>query len=503
MSIDLRQLAVARTASEPAQKANLSRFALPGLLLSGFAVLVTYALRDSLSPPRPVTVVPVLETRGGGGQEEGTALFRAAGWAEPRPSPLLVTALSEGVVEAMLAVEGQALAKGQVVAQLQRADASLALASSEAEVQQREGELAGAKAARDAARARCADPLHLRADLAEAGAVLARAETELAALPLKLRGAKARQEAASAAEERLIRSGASPEASIARARTEKEAARADAEEIAARLKRLPVEAAALKARHDALAQRLERRTEEKRAEGEAVAAVAVAEARLKQAEASRDGAKLRLERLEVRAPMAGRVLALVARPGTRLSGLAPGSLQDSSTVLTMYDPSRLQVRVDVRLDDVAKVRPGMKARIETAAAAQPMEGEVLQATAQADIQKNTLSVKVAVLSPAEGLRPEMLCQVTFLAAAGPKQGDAPSRLYVPRALVEDGRVWVADRAAGVARARIAKTGKVANELVEILSGLSAGERLIVSGREGLRDGTAIRVTAEDESFGVK
>src|SRR5258707_15354903 len=88
------------------------------------------------------------------------------------------------------------------------------------------------------------------------------------------------------------------------------------------------------------------------------------------------------------------------------------SLQDSSTVLTLYDPASLQVRVDVRLDDVGKVRAGQKVRIETAALPeQPLEGEVLLATSQADIQKNTLSVKVAIHNPPPTLKPEMLCQI--------------------------------------------------------------------------------------------
>ncbi len=56
MSFDLRQLAVTRSEAEPPRKAQLSRFVLPGLLLAGFAGLVAYALRDSLSPPRPVTI---------------------------------------------------------------------------------------------------------------------------------------------------------------------------------------------------------------------------------------------------------------------------------------------------------------------------------------------------------------------------------------------------------------------------------------------------------------
>src|SRR5262249_28425577 len=107
-----------------------------------------------------------------------TPLFRAAGWAEPRPAPLLVTALAEGVVEQVLVVEGQEVKAGQAVARLFSADAKLALESAEAKVDLHEAELAGAKAAVTAAKARYRSPAHLRDELADAEAALARAESE-------------------------------------------------------------------------------------------------------------------------------------------------------------------------------------------------------------------------------------------------------------------------------------------------------------------------------------
>ncbi len=225
---------------------------------------------------------------------------------------------------------------------------------------------------------------------------------------------------------------------------------------------------------------------------------------MQQAQASLDAAGLRLERMTVKAPVSGRVLALAARPGMRVMGLTPGSLHDSSTVVSLYDPALLQVRADVRLEDVPRVRPGQAVRIETPAApGGPLDGEVLFPTSLADIQKNTLQVKVAIKDPPPTLRAEMLVQVTFLAPPAPKDG-APSevvRLLVPRGLVEasDGvaRLWVADQAAGLARWKAVKLGAVGGELVEVVEGLALTDRLIVGGREGLRDGQRIRVTGED------
>src|SRR5258708_23812081 len=101
-------------------------------------------------------------------------------------------------------------------------------------------------------------------------------------------------------------------------------------------------------------------------------------AKLDKARVAVESARLRLERMTVRAPRNGRVLALVARPGMRLMGLVQGGYQESSTIVTLYDPVALQVRADVRFENVPHVRPGQPARIESPPApGGALEGEVL------------------------------------------------------------------------------------------------------------------------------
>lgn len=516
--VDLRQLVVERNgpADAPTPAASrrrnvFTRFVLPALLLAGFGVLVAYAARETLSPPQSVTVIPVISSQSGLQQAPDTPLFRAAGWIEPRPTPTLVTALSEGVVEKLYAVEGQDVKEGQVVARLVAADARLALDAAEADVKLREGELLAARAGVVAAKSRLEQPIHLLAELADAEAALAKVETDLANLPFQLKAAVARQEYAKGDWEGKKKNvGVLPEVVIGKAKSDLDAADAGVEEVQSRQKRLPVEVAALKDKRDTLKQKLQRKTDEVRQAAEAEALVQTGEARLKQAQVARDAAKLKLERMEVKAPAAGRVLALVARPGMRLSGLNPGSLHDSSTVVTLYDPARLQVRVDVRLDDVGKVLPGQKVKIETAAVPnQSLDGEVLMLTSEADIQKNTLAVKVAVTEPPAALKPNMLCQVTFLAPPRPatpsKEGD-PYRLLVPKQLLvssaEGNSVWVADRLTGKAQLRRVQVGGNAGELVEVTSGLSSSDKLIVGGRDGLKDGDRVKVASEDETLGL-
>lgn len=518
-NVDLRQLAVRRdvlpngTAPRPAARRRhlLTRYVLPGAILLGFLTVIGWAARGSLLPSRPVTVVPVVTTRAEV-QQAGAPLFQAAGWVEPRPTPVLATAQAEGLVEQLLIVEGQEVKAGEPVARLNDADARLTVGSAEADLRLREAELASAHATLTAARTNAAQPVHLEAALADADALLARTRTELANLPFQLRVAEARQRLAKLD---LEGKAAAPDAvavrAVNQARSELDSTTAAVEELQGRKRMLEQEAEALQRKREALRKRLELRTEETRQLGEAEAGVKAAEARLQQAQNLGSMARLRLERMTVRAPQAGRVLALVARPGMRVMGLAPGSLHDSSTVVTLYDPGLLQVRADVPLDQVPRVQPGQPVRIETdAVPGGPLEGEVLFKTSQADIQKNTLQVKVAVKSPPADLKPDMLVRLTFLAVPSPgakKEMTEQLRLLVPRQLVETGeggtRVWVADQVAGEARSRPVKVGPAAsNDLVEITEGLAEADRIISGGREGLRDGERITVTGEDAAVGI-
>jgi len=281
---------------------------------------------------------------------------------------------------------------------------------------------------------------------------------------------------------------------VQRARNELENASAQWEELKQRGPHLRRVAATLRQKRAALARQLE---------------LKIDEARLRQAQLAVDAARLNLERTVVRSPAAGRVLRLLASPGTRLAGRSAIAAQDSGHVVSLYDPEQLQVRVDVRLEGVAQVRPGQRVRVETPSAPGPIEGEVLFATSAAKVQKNTLEVKVALKSPPPTIRPEMLVQATFFAVGPPdgaEKAAARQRLLVPRQLVErteqGAAVWVAD-AADTARRKTVKPGSaVSAELIEIVEGLQPTDKLISGGRESLRDGQRIRIAGEDQNVGT-
>jgi hypothetical protein len=204
------------------------------------------------------------------------------------------------------------------------------------------------------------------------------------------------------------------------------------------------------------------------------------------------------------------VLALHAEPGKRLMGLNGASERDASAVVSLYDPKMLQLRADVRLEDVPQAQIGQPVQIKTASSAQPLAGTVVAITSRADISKNTLEVKVAIDDPPSVIKPDMIAQLTFLAPEVPGRatdGDNdPLRMLVPRELVEETEngtiVWAIDPAGNIARRRVVQLGQAGTgELIEVAQGLSPLDKLIVSGREGLADGSRIRVTGEDRNLG--
>jgi multidrug efflux pump subunit AcrA (membrane-fusion protein) len=512
--IDLSELRVQRAAERsrsPGQRRRLlTRYVLPLFVLAGFAAVLAWSARDSLVSSAPVTVVPVIATRAEL-KQAGTPLFQAAGWVEPRPTPITVTALAEGVLSELLVVPGQEVAVGQPLARLLDADARIAADDAEASLELKQAELAAAEAALTAARSQLEQPVAMQAALAEAESLHAKVKTELGNLPFSTRAAQSRLELAKRDLSGKRSAGqAVSERTVDRAQSEFESATAALEELMARAPGLEREAAALERRCEALRKQLELKTEEKRRVAEAEAGVKIARAKLRQAELLLQTAKLRLERMTVCSPITGRVLALNAQPGKRMMGLDHTSEYDAATVLTLYDPRMLQVRADVRLEDVRQVQPGQPVRIESAAVSEPLAGEVLTATSLADVQKNTLQVKVAVHSPPPMLKPEMLVQVTFLApqkAGTESQGAQQAlRLLAPRQLVEsvDGEtcVWVADGVRRAARRQTVKLGRAGTEeLIEVVEGLTATDKLIAGGREGLEDGTRIRITGEETTLG--
>jgi membrane fusion protein, multidrug efflux system len=199
------------------------------------------------------------------------------------------------------------------------------------------------------------------------------------------------------------------------------------------------------------------------------------EGALTQLELARADVAAATDMLSLTSPLNGTVTEVVARPGMIPS---PGD-----PLVRVADLSRLVVYVRVSATQAAELREGQPARSTGSA-----EGRVQRIALQADPATRLVEVEVS-FPPAAGLIPGTLATVQVAVA------QREQALQVPRAAVRDGRyVWVVD-AADRAQRREIVLGLQGREVVEVASGLSAGDRVVLEGGALLTEGALVRVVA--------
>jgi RND family efflux transporter MFP subunit len=484
-----------------------TRLLLPGLILAIAVALLLVTSARTLLPATPVRVVPVIVKVVEGAA--GSVTVQAPGWIEPDPHPHYVAALADGVVEELLVLDGDRVEPDQIVARLVNDDAQLTLRRADAELRQRRSGVLAAHANLVAARAQLEHLVEPTRAVAtgEAAVAGARAEIEKSKADTAVERARLLElQDEYDRKAQLTDSRAVSEATVARLRLRLDAQRAAVDAAAAReivgaatLRRAEADLRAASTDLDLL-------IEERRAVALAEAAVGTAEASVALAEAARDEAALRLARMEVRSPVGGIVMRRLAAPGSKVTREGP---ENSSHVVHVYDPKRLQVRVDVPLADSAQVAIGQDVEISVEVLPdRTFAGRVTRVVHQADIQKNTVEIKVAIEDPSPELKPEMLARVRFIGRSPSGEGaSVRQRVFAPSQLVrEDG---TGETVALVVTSLVGKRGRVERRAVvpgsrridgwiEIERGLQVGDLLIADGAGDVRPGERVRVIDEGE-----
>jgi len=248
------------------------------------------------------------------------SLFGLASWACVRfvfPSHS-VAVDSAHVTQSEVVVEDQSVTAGEAVAELVKDDARHTYERALAELKLREAELEEAEAVLNAATERLEKPVHLEVPLFEAEAALAKIETEVRNVPFEVRRAEARLDFAKRdCKCKTALEGVVAGRAIDQARSAFAEAASSFEELEARTDSLEKEREALIAYRDALKTQLELKVGEIKAKTEAEFKLKTAQARVKQAEIHLAEARLRLDRMIVRAPRDERILDLAVHPGTK------------------------------------------------------------------------------------------------------------------------------------------------------------------------------------------
>jgi HlyD family secretion protein len=163
-----------------------------------------------------------------------------------------------------------------------------------------------------------------------------------------------------------------------------------------------------------------------------------------------------------------------------------------AALVSIADLNDLEVELDVSEADISRVKPGQRCRVSPDAYPDhKYDARVREIAPEANRQKATIQVKVSISKPDQYLRPETNAKVQFLEDArdaGPSSGGG---IFLPKAVLVEGPAVFLVKNGRAVKQRIT-VGRVIGSQVEVISGLSGGEQVIVRGLDGLVDEARVR-----------
>jgi RND family efflux transporter MFP subunit len=227
----------------------------------------------------------------------------------------------------------------------------------------------------------------------------------------------------------------------------------------------------------------ERQSASKKEYDDTKTALDAARAAVAEAESARREAEVSEAYGDIQAPFSGVVTAKLAEPGDMA---APGR-----PLVVVEDLSRVKIAVQVPEGEIALIHPDMPLSFQVEAVQSgPQTGLVKEIIPAGDPTSRTFDVKIFVDNPEGKLKPGMFARVEL------PIGEREALLVPAGAVTRKGQleaVFTPDES-GRARLSWVKTGRAFNGRVEILSGLKAGDRVIVSAERPLTDGQPVEIS---------
>lgn len=207
-------------------------------------------------------------------------------------------------------------------------------------------------------------------------------------------------------------------------------------------------------------------------------AVARAESRLRQAQEGAKGAATMSGYTRITAPVTGVVVSKQADLGATVF---PGQ-----PLMTIEAEGSYQLELALPESVATRVKPGTPLQVTLDAVGNSFPARIAEIVPTSDPASRTFVAKIDL--NLKGLKSGMFGRGAI------SLGTSVNGITVPKkAVVEHGAltsVWTVDKEK-VARMRIVKVGREVGERVEILSGLSEGDRVVASGAEKVTEGARV------------
>ncbi|MES2220283.1 MAG: efflux RND transporter periplasmic adaptor subunit [Acidobacteriota bacterium] len=205
------------------------------------------------------------------------------------------------------------------------------------------------------------------------------------------------------------------------------------------------------------------------------------------------GAAAQLEYTEIRSPMDGVIANRAVYPGD----VAPAG----TPLLIVMDTSRVVVRLHIPQQQAELLRLGQAATLRVPGLDKDVPAKVTVLSPALDPSSTTEEVWVQSENPNGELKPGTTAQVAIIVRT------VANALVIPAAAIltgADGKISVmVVKSDGRAYAQKVTTGIQQGSMIQVRSGLQAGEPVIVSDQYGLPDKTKVKTTAAGATAGAK
>jgi len=225
------------------------------------------------------------------------------------------------------------------------------------------------------------------------------------------------------------------------------------------------------------------------------ALVAAAEADSKAQAALASQLRINLVSYTLIAPISGTVVNKPPQVG-EFVGPQPAGIAIDMGGVQIADFSTLMVETDVPEQRLSQIKMGGPCEIVMDAfPTKRYRGKAVEVTPKVNRVKATVTVKVAFVDENDGVLPDMAARVSFLSGELDKEAmKTPPKTVVPGTAVADvqGSKVVYRVEGGVVRLTTVTLGPAVGSGFEVVSGVSAGTRLVSNPPQGLADGQRIK-----------
>lgn len=186
-----------------------------------------------------------------------------------------------------------------------------------------------------------------------------------------------------------------------------------------------------------------------------------------------------LVKTEIRAPFAGQI-------GLRAVSLG-AYLTPQAIIATLYEVDPVKIDFSIPERYAGLVRVGDLVRFRTRSGTGTYEGTVFAIEPRVDLDTRSLTLRARCANPRGELVPGAFADVDLAVRSIEDALVVPSRAVIPE--LGGKKVFVVED--GMAVERPVETGLRTEDLLQLTSGVEAGDRVIVSGIQRLRQGLAV------------